>query len=82
MKPPHPRPVKCDVCETCICYCARTYELAGEPSEEEIKELSSDIEEIKRREEYLRSLRTYLESRIQRHVKVREIRANDRTGIV
>jgi hypothetical protein len=82
MKPPYPLPVKCDVCETCICYCARTYELAGEPSEEEIKELSSDIEEIKRREEYLRGLRTYLESRIQRHVKVREIRANDRTGIV
>ena len=82
MKPPYPIPVKCDVCDTCLCFCARTYEQAGEPSEEEIKELYSDIEEIRRREEYLRRLSTYLESRIQRHVKVREMPANDRTGIV
>jgi hypothetical protein len=67
MKAPLPRPVKCNVCDVCLCYCARTYNLDRELSYEEIKKLNSDIEEIKRREEYLLNLRRYLESKMQRH---------------
>ena len=82
MKPSQPFPVKCDVCDVCICFCARTYEFVEEPSDEELNELSTDMEEIRKREEYLRSLRQYLESKIQQHAKGRGTRAHRLAGIV
>jgi hypothetical protein len=64
MRAPIPSPVRCNVCDECLCYCSKRYELEGELKNDEISKLRIDIEEIRKREEYLHNLREYLEKNI------------------